>query len=51
MAFGDAQVGHQKGNRLGLHDPATVGMDTELTGWNLVLAQARAVMRIEFCNL
>src|SRR5208283_4387614 len=38
MALGNAQVGHQKGNRLGLHDPAAVGMNGELAGGNLMLA-------------
>ena len=38
VGLGDAQVGHQKGYRLGLHDPAAVGMDGELAGGNLVLA-------------
>ena len=32
VRLGDAQVGHQKGDRLGSHDPAAVGMDVELAG-------------------
>ncbi len=38
MALGDTQVGHQKGDRLGPHDPAAVGVNGELAGGNLVLA-------------
>src|SRR5437016_2353506 len=37
MALGDTQIGHQKGNGLRLHDPAAIGMDSELAGRNLVL--------------
>ena len=36
MRLGDAQVGHQKSDRLGSHDLAAVGMDGELPGGNLV---------------
>jgi len=38
MSLGDTQVGHQKGHRLGRHHPAAVGVDVELAGRNLVLA-------------
>jgi hypothetical protein len=38
VAFGDTQVGHQKGDRLGLHDPAAVGVNGELAGRNPMLA-------------
>src|SRR5450631_1452052 len=38
VALGDTQVGHQKGHRLGLHDPAAVGVDGEVAGGNRVLA-------------
>src|ERR1035437_5857 len=38
VALGDAQVGHQKGDRLGFHDPAAVGVNGELAGGDLVLA-------------
>src|SRR5579863_1847848 len=40
VALGDAQVGHQKGDRFGPHDPAAVGMNGELAGRNLVLADS-----------
>jgi hypothetical protein len=39
VALGDTQVGHQKGDRLGPHDPAAVGMNGELAGGNLVFAE------------
>ena len=32
VRLGDAQIGHQKGHRLGGHDFAAVGMDGELAG-------------------
>jgi len=38
VGLGNAQVGHQKGDRFGSHDLAAVGMDGELPGGNLVLA-------------
>ena len=38
MCLGDAQIGHQKSHRLGSHDLATVGMDSELPGGDLVFA-------------
>jgi hypothetical protein len=38
VGLGDAEIGHEEGHRLGRHDPATVGVDVELTGGNLVLA-------------
>src|SRR4051794_7063680 len=38
VGLGDTQIRHQKGYRLGLHDPAAVGVDGELTGRNRVLA-------------
>ena len=38
VGLGDAEIGHQKGDRLGRHDPAAVGVDGELAGGNLVLA-------------
>src|ERR1039457_7673151 len=37
VALGDAQVGHQKGNRLGPHDPAAVGMNGVVSGGKLIL--------------
>jgi hypothetical protein len=37
VGLGDAQVG-QKSDRFGSHDLAAVGMDGELAGGNLVLA-------------
>ena len=40
VALGDTQVGHQKGDRLGPHDPAAVGMNGELAGGNLVFADS-----------
>jgi len=38
VGLGDAEIGHEEGHRLRRHDPATVGVDVELTGGNLVLA-------------
>jgi hypothetical protein len=32
VGLGNAQVGHQKGDRLGSHDLAAVGVDVELAG-------------------
>src|SRR5471032_2109855 len=37
---GDAQVGPQKGDRLGSHPPAPIGVNVELAGGNLVLAES-----------
>lgn len=38
VCFGDAQAGHQQGDRLGSHDPAAAGVDVELAGGNPMLA-------------
>src|ERR1041385_2427907 len=38
VSLGDAQVGHEKGDRLGGHDPAAVGVNVELASGNLMLA-------------
>jgi hypothetical protein len=37
VAPGDTQIGHEKGDRLGPHDSAAVGVNGELAGRKLVL--------------
>ena len=38
--LGDNRIGHQKGNQLGLHNSAAVGIDGELAGENLILVDS-----------
>ena len=44
---GDAEIGEQEGGGLGLHGPATIGMQGELAGRHLVLGEGVLEQRLE----
>jgi len=47
MRAGDAEIGEQEGGGLGLHRPATIGMQGELAGRHLVLGDGVPQQRLE----